>query len=393
MRISLWILVGSISILGHPSSLVGQEAPPKGILDVVFTDRDAGGPLANVTGLVVGEERVWLLDSWASQVVGISLAGDSPVRLGRRGSGPGEFQEPVVLQRPAADALWIWDARLRRATLLSTRDGGVSSVPPLRASVPGLSLYQVLPLGGRYAAVFNTSMSPLNQPAGGQGSQGVLAWVHVEEPVPFDTLATFPLSQAATFVVPWPDRPGGQRIWVAPPFSDVAPNPDFSPACGGVLVLATGGRDFEVQAFDTRGRRIGVLRQPVEGQEVLDEEWGAYLERIREPELRRLLGGQGPPARHAPIQDLRVSSAGHLWVRSSFRPSESGEMLWHRWTLESDGDRLHFRSPRTLLLPERFTLWDEEDGRLWGIHLGEFDEPSVRAYRPPWPLGAGCSGG
>jgi hypothetical protein len=81
---------------------------------------------ANVRDMVVTPGAIWILDRAAPFVTRISMLGDTVVRTGREGRGPGEFLDPVALQVDAAsDAAHVWDlGNVRRLTVEPT--GGFS---------------------------------------------------------------------------------------------------------------------------------------------------------------------------------------------------------------------------------------------------------------------------
>jgi hypothetical protein len=179
--------------------------------------------------------------------------------------------------------------------------------------------------------------------------------------------------------------------FATPQVAATVPHGDFTPACGGVIAVVTGGRDFRIRFFDMAGRPRGELEQAIQGEPVTRNEWQAYLSG-QPPEIRRLVERRTPPTRHAAVQALRLTSDGHLWVRTTFHGPGVTRDTWHTWRLEWNGDALAVGSHRTVQLPSRFTVHDAHGELVWGIHRGEYDIPTARAYRLPWPAARGCLG-
>jgi hypothetical protein len=380
------VLVGLILMAGEAAPQAQAHGPlPEA---VVLSDDQTAGPLGRPGDLVVVADRVWIVDAFSHRVVGASTTGEPPITLGRRGGGPGEFQQPGVLHRLPDGSLWVWDYSASRWTAFSLAGEEARTSAVMPSEVPGLSRYMVFPLQDGLAAVFNTSMSPINPATTTEGTQGVLARLDGRGQV-VDTMATFPLSGAWAFTGPAPR--GGVGITVTSPFSDAPPHGDFTPACGGVIAVVTGGRDFRIRFFDMAGRPRGELEQAIQGEPVTRNEWQAYLSG-QPPEIRRLVERRTPPTRHAAVQALRLTSDGHLWVRTTFHGPGVTRDTWHTWRLEWNGDTLAVGSHRTVQLPSRFTVHDADGDLLWGIHRGEYDIPTARAYRLPWPAARGCHG-
>jgi hypothetical protein len=359
-----------------------------------LTEQQTAGPLFRPSGVRLTGDRVWITDQGEMRIVGVPLRGaGAPVTIGRRGSGPGEFNSAVTLHAMSDSELRVYGTAPRRLTVFTRTAAGDwrPQAALLQPSLPGLSVYEVLPLRRGHAVVFNAHVSISDPPPAPAGTMGVLARVDGQGAVQ-DTIVTFPLSGAVAHRV----STGPQRYdfiqRVGPPFSDAFSHSARTPACGGVIVISTGGRGFELTFVDGDGRVVGRERRDRQGEPVTREQFRSFLDGISEPLFRSHLERLGAPQRHAAIQKLVATRDGHVWVRTNWQVPANSLNTWEIWPLRRAGGRVTLGEPTVVRLPRFFHPSDAANGEVWGIeYLEPYSEPVVRAYRAPVQgPGPGC---
>lgn len=355
-----------------------------------FSEAQTAGPLNRPLSLVVSEKGVWVLDSGNQRVL-LLRDGEPTVVMGREGAGPGEFKNPLDLHLLSPDRVFVWDNALLRRTELPA-DGGEADTKLVSSTLQGLGIRHALPSVDGMLAVFDKSVDALNPPSGTQGSQGVVARIR-DDSSRVDTLATFPLSGP---VVIRETGPGGGLTMSAytAPF-DAPPHADATSACGGVSAVSVGGRKFEIHLFGLEGSRLGVLREPILGGKITEEERARYFAQFGDDarqrhRLERLIS---IPERHPAVNAVRLASSGHLWVRlTPSVDSPEQEATWRVWPIERLKPEILLSEPTDVRLPGRFSFQDLRDGEAWGFEYDEFDVPHVRSYRLAWQPGPTCQG-
>lgn len=120
---------------------IGHEGAPEYEFDQIqgLRQLDDGGILA--------------VDAGSAELRFYDPEGQFVAKLGRRGNGPGEFQQPVLVPGRDSDAILIFDARLNRFTFVSVDNQEIEVMsPPIRVTgtplgfVGGRSLMRSAPL-------------------------------------------------------------------------------------------------------------------------------------------------------------------------------------------------------------------------------------------------------
>jgi hypothetical protein len=88
---------------------------------------DAAFELSGVRSLAVGRGAVYVVPEGEGEVRVFDLAGRATRRIGRRGSGPGEFQSPIAVG-VLGDSVWVIDGDTRRVSWFSSAGGYARSV-------------------------------------------------------------------------------------------------------------------------------------------------------------------------------------------------------------------------------------------------------------------------
>ena len=151
IRVDMHALIAAgVLILGYRSNLVAQErdhpiADPAcrdcGVVllhDVTLGDDDGSGVLGVTSAVVVDSRGQFLVASSAdvSHILVFSPRGQLLRRLGREGSGPGEYRLIQRLLVDADDSVHVFDGITRRQTILAP-DGAFARSSPLLGSTLG----------------------------------------------------------------------------------------------------------------------------------------------------------------------------------------------------------------------------------------------------------------
>lgn len=225
------------------------------------------------------------------------------------------------------------------------RTGDVVESRHSDVALQGLAPWVVLPTTAGYLALFNTSMSALN-----------------------------------------PRTPGARR-------------PGRS--CGSEAMVR-GSVRWEL--FGPAGERLTVFRDDaMVGPKVEPREWEAYLTSLGR-NRRNFERTLEPSERHAPVQDLRLTTTGHVLARTTphrHRGEHANWRIWPQVRRASDtaspgagaDEAAGVPTPGTPIdvgLPNRFTPYEMRGETIWGIELDERDVPTLRAYRVPAELPEVC---
>jgi hypothetical protein len=363
-------------------------------------DGDTASTFGRVSGVAVTEEGgVWVADATAVVIRRFSPDGTFTGNVGRRGQGPGEFQDLSGLQGMADGRVAAYDARLRRVTLFGA-DGRFLSSFDLRLPCGLFTTGQSFAAGPDGALfVYTCASVPTREQIQAAGGPNAFSygWLQVSSTGSvLDTLA-----------VPPPDnpefslRPGGV-------FGTGGMSP-YTPSTMGALsplgYLVTARSDQYVLHRSLRdGRTVRIERSwspvPVRPEE------RAMFEQVRAWWERR----QGPaagPASRARIPDIKppfwaldVDEEGRIWValhQSGFyRPASSRDrsaaasdpgapapfdIEW-REPLVTDVIEPNGRFLGTMTFPrDRTTIAWAKGEVLWVVELGDFDEAYVVRYR------------
>jgi hypothetical protein len=358
---------------GVPDESAAFDAVPGAELG----DAETLGPLFQPRALLATAGGLWVLDAGNRRVL---LLGQPSRSIGRSGAGPGEFKSPVGMELWQGGGTAVFDAQLQRLTFLGPT-GEVRETRPLEVFQQGLVPRQAFPLPAAVLSVFDKSADALNAPEGELGTRGVLARV---DPLTgeMDTVSTFPLSGPVVMREPLPD--GGVRLSAWTPAYDAPPHADVTAACGGFGAVSAGGRDFRIHFVGPDGRLLDSLNVTVPVQRVTQADRERYFGQFDRADVRRFeLRTRIPvPDRHAAVQELRLSSDGHLWVRTG-RP-DADPAPWLVWPVRAVGaGSVSLGNASMVHLPRRFSVQDTRGAQVWGFELDSLDTPRIRSYRLP----------
>jgi hypothetical protein len=294
------------------------------------------GSGANVFGNISAAEvlsdgTIVAADNQALQIRFFSPTGEHIRSLGRRGDGPGEYQQIFAIDRFAADSLSILDTFLSRVTVLSA-DGEVIRVVPLRPP-------QVR--GADDQAVGLPGMRPAHPEANG-------GWLAVAQPanVPPTGLRPPALATLPILVIRYDDAgqirdttvitDGVQVIFATANRDELPPGATSGyqvmlPAASlrTYIVLRTDqvhiadSRKFEIRTFKTDGQLVRKVRYPrlnvsFEQEELTrrrDRALAAAQTAVRRELVMAMLDEAYRPENRPTLSDLQADGAENLWVR------------------------------------------------------------------------------
>jgi sugar lactone lactonase YvrE len=148
--------------------------------------------------IVDGSGQLWVTDTGNDRIQVFTLDGQFVRTVGSMGSGPGQFDEPVGIDRGPDGAIYVADMYNRRVQVLNA-DGSyrsefpvegwggieVTDKPYLRvlsggrvaAGVPSLNLVRIYASDGTLSATISSEAEPLNRPYGMVESADGKLWI------------------------------------------------------------------------------------------------------------------------------------------------------------------------------------------------------------------------
>lgn len=272
-------------------------------------DAASGEEISEVFGrAALAGHHVFVADAMSHNIRRFDLDGDRSEVIGQQGEGPGEFLLPTVVGTLGADSVVVYDAQLRRVSILTGTGEYVRSfsVPPqVRPPFAGAGVL------GDGSVVFTGAMG-LRLEGRQRVAQDTVPVVALGPEGEFRSeFGAFPAK--AYFEGPANHRPRALELAFSPGAPIVA-------GAAGVYVGSTD--DFEVRRFDASGVlssiiRIAIAKAPIlasDRDSIMRWELSAASSEASEG-VRALFGAMPIPAFKPPIQQLAVDPAGRLWVQ------------------------------------------------------------------------------
>lgn len=319
-------------------------------------------------GTVLSDGRIAIVDAALAELRIYSPAGDHLRTLGRKGSGPEEFQSPALAGRLPGDTLVVFDSE-RRWLALVHPDGGFGRSFTLGEDAGGF--VNALGLLGSEALAFGGGMffsSEDGFPQGLTRPHSTYGTVSLDGSPGMD-LGEIPAAEM------WAEAGDGRFRAMLIPFGKVtaaAPGQDR-------FYLGT-NEAWDIQAFDGRGTlvaRIRTDRRPAPVTGALREAW--LEERLAEAEDDAARTAVRAEFRDVPFPEtlphygfVKVDALGHLWVRD---PSIPGEVT-PRYAVFAPGGELLGR----VALPDRFHPLEIGADHVLGRITDEMEVESVALY-------------
>lgn len=332
-------------------------------------------------------------------------------RIGRRGSGPGEFESPGAFGL-VGDTIWVVEPTSRRLTLFD-RSGellAANRFEPVVVLLPeahGMVIPRSLRPDGRFGSFLSGFQFSRDMPPTG---------VEPDDSIPVP-IVLFDISGSVADTIGWMDRPP-PRMWRRPQEDDsewetldfagrrvVVPTPPptlptwFPLQDGFIEVDASYANSVEDAEFHVRriglrhdtiwdrvipyqptpysaaeldalaesaakGQGGGVFSYPAGMAPAVPDDWQAALPRVR--------AAMNFPEFQLPVQDVWVAQNESVWIR--MRDRASGGASW--LILNSDG------TPKgeVELPPNARPVWNRED-TFWSIVPDELGVPWLVEYR------------
>ena len=327
-------------------------------------------------------DRFWVFDGGSASIFIFGPDGALLRRIGRRGAGPGEFQQNGGMVVRPDDGLAQWDSRNARISFFDSSGTFVKSWP----LSGGFSTSNGL-ISDASGDLF--LRRPVTPPREGE-ILGRMGLVRLRDGGAFaDSLEP-------------PDIPVQRAVYVArveggasATSSSFAPNFHWGWSPRGEFVVANGGR-YEIIVARKEGKPLVIRRRtsPV----TIGPEERKYEERLILWQMRQTDPGwswNGPPIPEAkaPIRSLSVSRDGRIWVQVAV-PSEALSASEVPVYPDSTRPVPRFRTPSmyevfapdgTFLgrvrFPVRARLIEADGNTVWALDFDENDMPAVSRYR------------
>jgi hypothetical protein len=362
---------------GGPPPPAGHLGEPEAVIGA--RDEDA---LHGIGGVVrLSDGTVVVADNGARVLRFHPAASGTPTRVvGRRGAGPGEFEQLDGLFRFAADSLAVWDPRLARLTVLDASGTVARTVrpvpPPNGEYFPVLGVFRdgsfLATDGVDFGAIFAGGTRVLRVP------QAIRRYA--PDGRLLDTLAVFPGDERFAWVegtgFALRPLPFGRRLLVA---------------VAGERVYTATGDAAEIGVSHGSGHRTAVIRLDRPRSPVTRADIAAHREAVLAaagPEQlereRRRLDALAYPESKAPLTALVAAENGAVWVREIDPAPGAESAAWS--VLTSDGTLC-----ARLALPTSVALRAAGSDWLLATVIDDVGVEQVRLY--PLDLPAGCASG
>jgi len=348
----------------------GWQLSEQPVLTIGGLDALEASQIYRVRGAVrLSDGRIAVADGGSMEIRVFDPAGRPLARFGREGEGPGEFRDPFLAGRTAGDSLVVFDAGLRRATILTADSGFVRS-------------YQVGIEGGGY---------PIAQGILGDGSLAIGGGMYFSSAEGFPSGA---LRAPSKYLVIAPDGSLGVDLGEFPAAAMYARRSATSfqaisiplgrvtgfAASSDHLWLGTGD-SWELRGYGKTGvlERIVRVERPLEPvtaalRHAAIEEQVADAANENEARSQRALLSELPfPSELPPYELFRTDALDHLWV-GEFAPP--GQDTRH-WTIFDPSGRAVGR----ITLPERTVPLEIGADYILARTLDELDVERLTLWR------------
>lgn len=320
-------------------------------------------------GYIVGARRtadglIYVLDAMSRQLITFDSAGNSVRALGGIGSGPGEFEGPVVLDVHDGTPR-VWDQQLWRVTHFDSIGAVIStvSVPARRESGWAPSIAAA---GDQWLYLDQEIETPTD--SGAKVSSGIIRGVanlmrwrpgsHWSRVAQFPGMeAAFDASAGTLSNAPFPGAP----LW--------APASDSS-------FWYADNRAYRVRQITFAGDTLVRIDVPRQGPTVTDGAWDRYVGGPKDDFSSAGAKARAKlprPERLPALQRLVVSDRGELWVQ--LQPETGAATLeWHVYA--ADG------APRFKLnAPLNLRIMAVEHDHIIAVAVDSLQVQTVRSYR------------
>lgn len=369
-----------------PGVLAAQEVVPlAGQNWVVFSDDSIAFP--GQAAAIPGGIAVIDVEGHTMVVARVNSGG----RSRQKGEPRLVLIAPSSLTVDSTGHIYLWD-RGAQSLLETDPAGAIRKETHLEAGILDYTPWFVLRTPRGLYAVLNQAMSYGARSLRRSQRPAVFARAGGDPGGWQDTLATLPAFGVVTWIDTVPGPPARIRTrFVSNPWPAM-PHPTWTPACGGLLALATGGRDFAISVFRDDGSTLARIELPVLGAILSDQAVENGLAPLDSVSRVRVLDLLPAPPRYPAVRDLLLTSNGQLWVKTG---DDGQRGMWFRWLLDAaaDSGRDAVRQLETVAVPGSIRPVDIRADTLWALQ-----RTSHGAWRPVYSalsgrFGASCAQG
>jgi len=340
-----------------------------------------------VVGMALGPDGLLYTLEWGEGSIRRWTAEGEPAgTIGRKGEGPGEFEEPTDLGF-FGDSLWVWDMDAYRVSYFDPDGEFLGSASPtvnFGSAGPGQSPPRPgTPL--RDGTFIGTSPRWSHLIANGTLTESLYAHMDVYGTILAEIWA-MPLEPRDEFAIMNDDGIGGR--FGNQPFGD-----GYSASIGndGLLVLearawtGTGDPAVKVTKMGLNGDTVFTASVPYDpiplSAERFDsavaamvEDWSGFGQPVTEARIREEMYR---PAYLPAVTGLMRAADGTIWLRR-FDPveSENGESMTESWVLDAGGAPL-----ARALFPADVRVAVIDGETVWAIEMDELDVQYIVRYR------------
>ena len=336
------------------------DSVPRVVIGVL--DGEEAYQLDGVTGSVLHGDRIVIANGGSREVRVFGLDGRHIATGGRRGGGPGEFENIDWLGRFDGDSVIVYDRRNLRFSILDLDGTLVRAV----ASSEGF-----FGIAGRFAdGGFLISPSVSFSSSDAQRNGLVRDSSRIIRVLPSGSETDTLMVLIGTEII-LHHTPSSMSARLAP-FGRVT-----RVAVGDTVFHTVTGDTYEIRTWNRDGRLLRVLRRSIEPAAVSGED----IDRLRAQELEdtrsdnqrreleRTLAEMPYPDRMAALGQLHVDGDGHLWVQD-YSPWDEEPT---EWTIFDEEGRAVARAR----LPARFVLHQIGSDFVLGTLEGDLDVEQV----------------
>ena len=317
--------------------------------------------------LRLDDGRVVVADGGSSEIRFFDSSGQFQSKSGGKGDAPGEYRMISGLGAGPGDSLWVFDYGNRRFTVLSS-DGQPVRTVSVGGALSAVGAVGRLP-GGKFVVKEGWGSPRGGAPRSGLTRDPVVVAKFTSDGSSADTLGMFPGREVFVSVE------DGRGVMSAPLFAHNA-----SAALLHDAVFVGDQERMEVGLYSADGELLRLVRVPDLDLHIsasdIEEQKRQLLELqppARRAEARNQLDGMDVPPSRPAYGRLLVGSDGSMWaaehVRYPFIP--------RNWTVFGANGRLL----GTVVMPDRFTVFQIGFDWVLGVGLDELDVEHVRLYR------------
>ena len=299
----------------------------------------------------LGDGRIAILNAGTSEVRFFGADGRHLRSVGRKGSGPGEFQSPFPLLHLPHDTIGVWDGSQQRITVFSP-DGELVRVAKVDRPATNAEIVGVFGDGSIVMADFRFDVPQ----SGFEVAPGVLTR-YSPDGVFADSLGSYPWREIG-MLDPVARRIGSRTF-----------APRTSTAIHGDRFWVGTAAEPTIEVRDKRGKLIRLVRWNPGDRTVGPDDARVQFEARNPnatPERRRAFEAIPVMDRYPTHSRMIADADGNLWVQSYRRPTATGPVRW--LIFDPDGAVI-----ARIDLPPRLDIFEIGRDYVLGVHPGDDD--------------------